>query len=203
MNTPNPLLPQGTLPPGNKGRANIYWTVTIIGLLHVAIFAGILLQACTKPKEEAKTTAHDTAPSIPPYTPPEPPPTTTTTTSTPPATSLASTTTASTSVLPPSSTTLMPSSSSTSLTPSAPDTSMGATKEHVVVKGDSFYSIAKKYNVKQSDVAKANPGVDSSKLKIGQKLQIPASSATPSASGTSSLGVTTPDTGGPTYVVKS
>ncbi|HVY70731.1 MAG TPA: LysM peptidoglycan-binding domain-containing protein, partial [Verrucomicrobiae bacterium] len=37
-----------------------------------------------------------------------------------------------------------------------------------------FAVIAKKYGVTISAISKANPGVNSSKLKVGQKLQIPA-----------------------------
>jgi LysM repeat protein len=49
--------------------------------------------------------------------------------------------------------------------------------EHVIMKGDSFFTLAKKYNVTSKAIAEANPGVDSSKLKIGQKLKIPAPTA--------------------------
>ncbi len=50
-------------------------------------------------------------------------------------------------------------------------------QEYTVARGDSFYSIGKKFNVSASAIAKANPGVDSTRLQIGQKLQIPAASA--------------------------
>jgi LysM repeat protein len=74
--------------------------------------------------------------------------------------------------------------------------------EHTVMKGDSFFTLAKKYNVSTKAIASVNPGVDSTKLKIGQKLKIPA----PSAS-TASISAS-PDssaTGGAekVYVVKS
>jgi LysM repeat protein len=57
---------------------------------------------------------------------------------------------------------------------STPPPSLGT--DHVVVKGDSFYTLSKKYNVTMRAITDANPGVDSSKLKIGQKLKIPAAS---------------------------
>ncbi len=53
-------------------------------------------------------------------------------------------------------------------------------REYAVVKGDSFYKIAKANNVSMRALATANPGVDSSKLKIGQVLHIPTGAA-PSA----------------------
>lgn len=52
-----------------------------------------------------------------------------------------------------------------------------ATSEYVVAKGDSFYTIGKKLGVSMKAIAEANPGVDSSRLKIGQKLNIPAGAA--------------------------
>jgi LysM repeat protein len=47
--------------------------------------------------------------------------------------------------------------------------------EYTVLKGDSFSSIGKKFSVSIKAIADANPGVDSARLKIGQKLMIPAS----------------------------
>jgi LysM repeat protein len=47
--------------------------------------------------------------------------------------------------------------------------------EYVVVKGDSFAKIAKKHGVSVKAIEAANPGVAPTKLKVGQKLSIPAS----------------------------
>ena len=49
----------------------------------------------------------------------------------------------------------------------------GAAKQYVVVKGDSFYKIAKANGISIRALADANPGVDSSKLKVGQALEVP------------------------------
>jgi LysM repeat protein len=46
-------------------------------------------------------------------------------------------------------------------------------KTHVVAKGDNPYSLAKKYNITQAALMKANNIDDPKKLKIGQKLLIP------------------------------
>lgn len=43
---------------------------------------------------------------------------------------------------------------------------------YVVKSGDNFSLIAKRYGLKVSDIAAANPGVDSARLKVGQKLQL-------------------------------
>jgi len=75
--------------------------------------------------------------------------------------------------------------------------------EYSVAKGDTFGSLAKKFHVSVKAIADANPGVDPTKLKIDQKIHIPAASApvAPSAAGTSSA---EPTPGGErTYSVKS
>ncbi len=64
-----------------------------------------------------------------------------------------------------------------SVAPVAPVAPVATGNEHVVAKGDSFYTIGKKYGVSTKAIGDANPGVDSKKLKIGQKLNIPAAAA--------------------------
>ena len=55
-----------------------------------------------------------------------------------------------------------------------------AATEYLVVKGDNFYTIAKKFpGVSVSDIKAANPDVDPTKMKVGQKLVIPAPKETP------------------------
>lgn len=48
------------------------------------------------------------------------------------------------------------------------------TSEYVVKSGDSFYTIAKANGTTVKAIEAANPGVDSRRLKIGQKLVLPA-----------------------------
>jgi len=74
--------------------------------------------------------------------------------------------------------------------------------EYVVVKGDSLAKIAKKNGVTLKALQAANPGVAPTKLKIGQKLSIPAggSASTTSAAPSAAVGG---DTTGATYTVKS
>lgn len=52
-------------------------------------------------------------------------------------------------------------------------TQSGEEKTHVVAKGDNPYSLAKKFNITQAALMKANNIDDPKKLKIGQKLIIP------------------------------
>jgi LysM repeat protein len=76
--------------------------------------------------------------------------------------------------------------------------------EYVVVKGDSFAKIAKKHGVSVKAIQAANPGVEPTKLKVGQKLSIPASSGGASASAvTGGLTATGSSTGEEAYTVKS
>ena len=50
MNTPNPLIPQGSLQ-GTKGRSNVRLAVISIVAIHIVFFGGLLLQGC---KRDAK-----------------------------------------------------------------------------------------------------------------------------------------------------
>jgi LysM repeat protein len=71
----------------------------------------------------------------------------------------------------------------------------------VIQKGDSFYTIAKKFNVTQKAIQEANPKVDPLKLQLGQKITVPPPApATQVAAATN--GATLP-TGETIYVVKS
>jgi LysM repeat protein len=87
-----------------------------------------------------------------------------------------------------------------------------ATKQYTVVKGDSFYKIAKANSLTMKALTDANPGVDSAKLKIGQVLQLPAGAEHSTAVSTAPPTPATATAGQPTaptsktqnrYVVKS
>lgn len=65
----------------------------------------------------------------------------------------------------------------------APETTKGGTKkggpveagpgEYVIKAGDSFAKIARAQGVSLADVQAVNPGVNSSALKVGQKIKLP------------------------------
>jgi len=55
----------------------------------------------------------------------------------------------------------------------AAGTATTGTRTHIVADGDSFYSIAKKYNVTISEISQLNPNVDPQNLTAGTKLVIP------------------------------
>ena len=85
--------------------------------------------------------------------------------------------------------------------PVAPPETGAAATEYVVVKGDSFSKIAKKLSVSVKAIKAMNPNVESTKLKVGQKLSVPVSSG--GASAASDLTSTGSSAGGETYTVKS
>ena len=65
----------------------------------------------------------------------------------------------------------------------APPSAPAGTKDYAVIKGDSFYKIARANHVSMKALAEANPGVDSSKLKVGQTLHIPLAAETGATAG--------------------
>lgn len=86
-------------------------------------------------------------------------------------------------------------------TPAARGAASEGAREYTVARGDTLYKIARVNKVKVTALTKANPSVDFAKLKAGQKIKLPAASATPAAAG---LGLREPgaDTGN-IHVVKA
>jgi LysM repeat protein len=81
--------------------------------------------------------------------------------------------------------------------------------DYVIAKGDTLAAIAKRNSVSLRALTEANPGLNAKKLKIGQKLQIPASTgAVAAASSSSAPAAASPASAeavsdGSTYTVKS
>jgi len=69
----------------------------------------------------------------------------------------------------------------TTAIPEPPPYSTSTATEHVIVKGDTFYDLAKKYGVTMQALKDANPTVNPSKLQLNQKIVIPAPTAPPPA----------------------
>lgn len=88
--------------------------------------------------------------------------------------------------------------------PPPPPAPTPSASEYTVEKGDSFYSIARKFGVSMKAIADANPGVDAKRLQIGKKLNIPAPAAAPAAAASGATPAPAADTAsGETYTVKS
>ncbi len=217
MSTQNPLSPQGSLLEQKARRkTNLPVIVAIFLGIHAVVLGGILMAGC-KPetKPEAKKAPE---PVLPPITPPgdlgspvAPAPGGAAAPGTLPPIGGAPTTAPGIAPLPtnppapavaPPVAPIMP----PVVTPPAPDNAAptGEAKTHVVAKGDSFSSMAKKYGVGVKAIEAANPGVDSTKLKIGQKINIPAATPKPAKSnGTASTGSAAATDADGTYTVKS
>jgi LysM repeat protein len=58
--------------------------------------------------------------------------------------------------------------------PKNPASTPVAARTHTVKQGESFYSIARRYNVDRKKLQSANPGVNPDRMQIGQTLKIPA-----------------------------
>jgi LysM repeat protein len=166
MNNPNPFLPEGSfLEQKNKARRRLNIVVYFSISLSVVVLMALLIQGCRKPSDAGETSGADTNTTVAqlPTNPPDmgtpsntmtPPPETNPPTYTPPP--------------PP---------------PAPPAPPVAATEEYTVVKGDTIATIAKNAHVSQKAVMDANPGVDPRKLKIGQKLHMPAATSAPTRFG--------------------
>ncbi len=176
MNNPNPFVPQGSVLEQNKRRSRMKLAVFCVLAVSVAGLSAMLIQGCKKEQTEAPPQPMiDTNP--PPMIDTNPPPAMT---NPPPAISN----------LPP---VVVP------VTPVAPE----AGTEYVVVKGDTLAKIAKKNHVTLKALEAANPGVVPTKLKVGQKLTLPAGSAAAPAETSATPAGASAGGGEESYVVKS
>ena len=178
MNNQNPLIPQGSvLEQKNKGRARVKIAVFFVLAIHGIGLMALLMQGCGQSKEQSFTQEAVSTNPPPAFVEPTNPPVTT---STPPVVVTTPT---------------VPETPSTAVVPA------GVT-EYTIVKGDILAKIAKNFHVSVKAITDANPGIEATKLKIGQKIHIPspASPATPSAVGAPSAESAS---GAQIYTVKS
>ncbi|HEX4645169.1 MAG TPA: LysM peptidoglycan-binding domain-containing protein, partial [Verrucomicrobiae bacterium] len=160
MNNSNPLIPQGSLlEQKNKGRARVKVAVFCVLSFHLLLLGALLIQGCNKPDKSDQTSDNTGAGN-------------TNLVGAPADTNLAMPPSGPASNIvaapPPTNTYVAP--------PTQAPVDLG-TKEYVVVKGDILFTIAKKFGVSVKAVENANPGLVPTKLKVGQKLQIPAAGA--------------------------
>ncbi|MBC8003308.1 MAG: LysM peptidoglycan-binding domain-containing protein [Opitutaceae bacterium] len=174
MNNPSPLVPQGSLQQNAQGRSYVKMAFFTVVAIHIVFFGGLLFQGCKK-----QTADTDLAASNPSSLDP------TNLTSFSPMigsdTNLVSPTTLSNvpmgdAGLASSNLPSQPLPPVAELPPAAP-----ATRDYIVIKGDTVERIAKKSGVTQRSITEANPGLVPTKLKIGQKIQVPASAESPTA----------------------
>lgn len=188
MNNPNPFVPRGSLlERQTQRRSRLKITVACIVAVGVTGLVAMLIQGCKReqPQSESEFSVMDTNPPAVETNPLPPPPMTAesnTAAITPPP------------MTPPPEVVVPP--TPTPATTPAPTTATGS--EYEVVKGDTLSRIAKNHGISLRALEDANPGVDPRRLKIHQKLVIPAPTTTASGM-TSSMS----EMGGNVYVVKS
>ena len=196
MNNPNPFVPKGSLlEQQSKRRSQLKVGVLLVLAVGIASLAAILIQGCKR--EEAQNPPDMSDGSQPPVD----------------TNSVATTDTN----LSPTEVSNPPVSPSTPMantpppvTPPAPVTPppppAPTENEYVIVKGDTFAKIAKANGVTVRAIEDANPGVTPTRLKVGQKLVVPAG-ATPTTGGTAAgetaNGVATATGGDEVYTIKS
>ena len=178
MNTPNPLIPQGTLP-DSRGKSRFHLAVLTIIAAHVVMLGGLLIAGCKKdeaPRTDAQLTNDLYVPPVL-FAQTNAVPVAVVATNPPPV----------------------------DLAPPVPHDTVVAegAKEHTIIKGDSFFTLAKKYGVTIKAIGAANPGVDSSRLKIGQKIQIPGKPAGAAVAAPGNGAAAVVAGGDKTYTVKS
>lgn len=189
MNNPNPFVPKGSLlEQQSKRQSRMKLAVFCVLAISVTGLMAMLIQGCKREQPDASadnTSNVDT--NLPTIT----------------DTNIASTEVSNPPViLPPVATNVPPPAPVLIPQPVAPEVAAGA--DYVVVKGDTLGKIAKKNGVTLKALKDANPGVIPTKLKVGQKLTLPAggSSAATASTGVSA-GAATADVSGDTYTVKS
>lgn len=183
MNTPNPLIPQGSLQQQSKGKSNLRIAVFTIVAIHVVVLGGLLMQGCgDKTKTTSTTGPTNEVTALPPFPTNETP---TVTATNPP------------NVIPSTNVPTVVATNPAPVEVVAPPAAEGRT--YVVVKGDILASIAKKNGVSLKALEAANPGVVPTKLKLGQKLQIPGGGSAPA---TTESGISAATGDAKTYTVK-
>ncbi len=180
MNNQNPLIPQGSiLEQKNKGRARVKIAVFFVLAIHGIGLMALLMQGCGQSKEPTVPAEPAFSNAPPAFVEPTNPPVVETN--------------------PPEVTS--PAVVEAPEIPAVPPAPAGAT-EYTIVKGDYLLKIAKNYHVSVKAILDANPGLEPTKLKIGQKIQIPAPTG-PAAAATTGAAPVESAGGQQVYVVKS
>lgn len=78
----------------------------------------------------------------------------------------------------------------------------GPMKEYTIVRGDTLGAIAKRNHTTVSAIRAANPGIEPTRIRPGQKIQVPTGSPT-TTSATGNNNANAGNGGGKTYTVKS
>ena len=190
MTNPNPFVPKGSLlEQSSQRRSRLKLAVFCVLAVSVTGLTAMLIQGCKREKPADENTFNPPSFAVDTNVPPP-----AVDTNAPPPTVQSNTV----SVPPPMPPTPVPP------VPPAEPAAPAAGSEYVVVQGDTLGKIAKKTGVTLKALEAANPGVDSKKLKIKQKLVIPAGgNAVSGTTAPATVGAAVADTGSTTYTVKS
>ena len=185
MNNLNPFVPQGSVLEQNKRRSRMKLAVFCVLTVSVCGLTAMLIQGCKRGVTE---------------TPPPDMGSSMTTTSLPPAEVSTSAPPAEVSTGAPPAVVVPP-----VVAPIAPVVPEAAGSEYTIVKGDTLAKIAKNNHVTLKALQAANPNVQPTKLKVGQKLTIPAGGAVAPVSAVAPAGTDaiSASGGGGTYTIKS
>jgi membrane-bound lytic murein transglycosylase D len=183
MNNPSPLLPQGSMleqNTKNKGRARVKIAVFFVLAIHGVGLLALLMQGCKGEKENASNQTEQTNS----YTaaPPE--------------------FQATNQVVTETNVPVTPTVTTTPVLPNSTE-NPGVATDYVVKSGDTYVTIAKGKKVSVKALTEVNPGVEPTKLQIGQKLHIPAPTAATVQTANTGAPATDANTGDPLYTVKS
>jgi len=197
MNNPNPFLPQGVfLDQKAKARTRLKIAVYSSISLSVVVLMVLLFQGCKKPADTTENGGTgDSMANTQQLANPQPEVANSNETA-------LTNPTPDTNVAPPPPIVNTPPPVTT-----PPPPPVAEMQEYTIVKGDLLGNIAKNNHVSTPAMLDANPGIDPKRLKIGQKIKIPAPTSAPSSS-VSPMGAPTAvdagATGGAiTYKVKS
>jgi LysM repeat protein len=201
MNNPNPLVPQGSLLEQKAKSKPHLRVVFFIVAVHVVFFVGILIQGCkpegtaahqasTAPTNDLSLPPLDSSNSVASIPAPDPAAAPPVTGGAPapggaPGGMAAGGSPGGGAVPMVTQSPTLPPVGGAPVTPPAADSSLPAagSTEYAVQKNDTLAIIAKKHGVSVKALEKANPGVDPRRLRISQKLQIPAPAAPHAAAG--------------------
>jgi len=189
MNNPSPLIPQGSLlDQKQKSRARVKIAVFLVLTIHGIGLLALLMQGCKKEPETGVATEDTNNPAMPFVE---------TTNAPPPVQTNDLTTTAAT--------TNAPAPAVVESTPQPPvATPPSVATEYTISSGDKLSTLARKFHVSVKALMEANPGIQPTRLKVGQKINIPApTSATPQGAGSTPAASSQPSTGEQGYTVVS
>lgn len=198
MNTPNPLVPQGSLQNQSRAKSTVSLAVFTIVAIHAVFFAGLLIQGCKPDASDqsgsppASTNLADQLPKLTNdfYTAYDQLPSTAT------PTNQWLTNEAVQTPVPP-----RPELVSTSAPPAAPVVEPSPeVKEYTVKRGDILYRIASSNRITLKELIQANPGIDPAHIVPGQKILIPVP---PAGAGLGMAEPGTPAEAGKTHIVKA